>query len=42
MRVKPTGLSTEENSVSQDWLFLDPPRISEIESDLKITGVGLP
>ena len=36
MRVKSLGLSTSAKSASHDWLFPDPPEISETGGDLKI------
>ena len=37
MHVKPHGLSTGAKFASHDWLFLDPPGISEAGNDLKLT-----
>ena len=37
IHVKPLELSTRVKFVSEDWLLLDPPGISEAGSDLKIT-----
>ena len=36
IRVKALQLSTRVKFVSEDWLLLDPPGISEAGSDLKI------
>ena len=37
MGVNPRGLSTSIKFMSQDWLFVGRPRISEPKGDLKIT-----